>query len=70
MRPDSRPVSVTLNLPVLPDEAVIEIRDVLFEILDLFEFHYGHQIQRFIEDNSGDNIVTYTQHAPLDDPPF
>lgn len=70
MRPDSRPVSVTLNLPPLPDEAVIEIQDFLFEILDLFEFHYGRQIQRFIEDGSDEHIVTSTPLAPLDDPPF
>ncbi len=36
MRPDSRPVNITLNLPSLPDEAVVEIQDFLYEILDLF----------------------------------
>jgi len=70
MRPDSRPVDITLNLPVLPDEAVIEIQNFLFEILDLFETHYGHQIQRFMRDNSYDHMITKTPNLPLDDPPF
>jgi hypothetical protein len=72
MRPDSRPVTFTINLPSLTDEAVIEIQDFLFEILELFETHYGHQIQRFLDDYSGDNIV-YSHpptNAPDDDPHF
>lgn len=72
MRPDSRPVDITLNLPSLPDEAVVEIQDFLYEILDLFTTHYGHQVERFYEDHSYDNLV----HSDLkptptdDDPPF
>ena len=57
MRPDSRPTTFTINLPSLPDGAVIEIQNVLFEILELFGTHYGRQIQRFLDDYSGDNIV-------------
>ncbi|MDP2794643.1 MAG: hypothetical protein Q8O25_11305 [Sulfurisoma sp.] len=72
MRPDSRPATFTINLPPLPDEAVIEIQDFLFEILELFETHYGRQIQRFLDDYSGDNIVYSNPQAnPADDdPPF
>jgi len=70
MRPDSRPVTVTLQLPPLPDETVIDIQDILYEILELFEAHYGHQIQRFISDYSGDNIVQANPNVPKDDPPF
>ena len=72
MRPDSRPVTFTINLPSLPDEAVIEIQDFLLEILELFETHYGCQIQRFLDDYSGDNIVhsNLQANAPDDDPPF
>jgi hypothetical protein len=72
MRRDSRPVTFTINLPSLPDEAVIEIQDFLFEILELFETHYGHQIQHFLNDYSRDNIVYFNlqANAPDDDPPF
>ncbi len=52
MRPDSRPVDITLNLPSLPDEAVVEIQDFLYEMLDLFTTHYGHQVDRFYEELS------------------
>jgi len=70
MRPDSQPVTVTLHLPPLPDEAVIEIQDFLYEILELFETHYGYQIRRFIDDYSGDNLVQMNPNVPKDDPPF
>jgi hypothetical protein len=70
MRPDSHPVTFTINLPPLSDEAVIEIQDFLFEILELFENYYGHQIQRFIDDRSPDNIVQRNPNVPIDDPPF
>ncbi len=70
MRPDSRPVTVTLHLPPLPDETVIDIQDLLYEILELFEAHYGHQIQRFISDYSCDNIAQANPNVPKDDPPF
>ncbi len=72
MRPDSRPVDITLNLPSLPDEAVVEIQDFLYEILDLFMTRYGHQVDRFYDQHSYDNFV----HAdpgfkpPDSDPPF
>lgn len=72
MRPDSRPTTFTINLPSLPDELVIEIQDFLFEILELFDTHYGRQIQRFFDDYSGENIVHSSPPASLtdDDPPF
>ena len=70
MRPDSYPVTFTINLPPLSDESVIEIQDFLYEILELFETYYGHQIQRFINDHSRDNIVQRNPNVPIDDPPF
>ena len=70
MRPDSHPVVITINLPPLADEAVVEIHDFLFHILDLFETHYGSQIHRFYEDRSFDNIVKPNPRNPTDDPPF
>ncbi len=56
----------------LPDETVIESQDFLFEILELFDTHYGRQIQRFFDDYSADNIVHSSPSANLtdDDPPF
>lgn len=72
MRPDSRHVDITLNLPSLPDEAVVEIQDFLYEILDLFSTHYGHQVDRFYEGLSYDNLVhpDPKPKPPDDDPPF
>lgn len=72
MRPDSRPVELTLNLPSLPDAAVVEIQDFLYELLDLFTTHYGHQVDQFYEDNSYENLVHPDPHSPTpdDDPPF
>lgn len=70
MRPDSHPIAMTIRLPTLPDEAVVEIHDFLFEILHLFEAHYGDQIHRFYEDRSFKNIVQRSPRAPPDDPPF
>ena len=70
MRPDTRPVVITLQLPPLADDAVVEIHDFIFEILDLFEAHYGNQIRRFYADRSLDNIVQFNPHLTTDDPPF
>ena len=72
MRPDSRSVDITLNLPSLPDEAVVEIQDFLYGIIDLFMTHYGHQIDRFYDENSYDNFVHADPDSkpPDDDPPF
>lgn len=72
MRSDSRPVDITLNLPSLPDEAVVEIQDFLYEILDLFTTHYGHQVDRFYDDMSYDNLVHSDPNSPPpnEDTPF
>lgn len=72
MRPDSRPVTLTLNLPSLPDEAVVEIQDFLYEILEHFTTCYGHQIDRFYEERSYDSLVHPDPNLrpPDDDPPF
>jgi hypothetical protein len=72
MRPDSRPVNITLNLPSLPDEAVVEIQDFLYEILNLFITHYGHQADRYYDSLSYDNLVHPDPNAlpPDKNPPF
>ena len=36
-------------LPSLSDEAVIQIQDFLHIALDIFEDHYGNQIERFYQ---------------------
>jgi hypothetical protein len=70
MRPES--CTVKIRLPPLSDEAVVEIRDVLYDFIERFESHYGVQIHRFYEDRSAHNIVQHHPRAhPLDDdPPF
>lgn len=70
MRHDSSPVVITLHLPPLADEAVVEIHDFLFEVLDLFEAHYGDQIHRFYADRSFENVTQFNSQASTDDPPF
>jgi hypothetical protein len=70
MRPDPRPTTITINLPPLSDEAVVEIQDFLYEVLELFATHYGHQVQRFYDDHSYDNLLHPDPHQSTDDPPF
>lgn len=40
---------VVLTMPRLSDEAVIQIQDFLHQALDLFEDHYGEQIENFYQ---------------------
>lgn len=70
MRHESCPVKI--RLPPLSDEAVVEIRDFLYDFIERFESHYGAQIHRYYEDHSAHNIVQHhpRAHAPDDDPPF
>jgi len=49
---------------------VVEIHDFLFEILELFETHYGVQIHRFYEHYSQKNMDQPKPRLPADDPPF
>ena len=70
MCPESCPVKI--RLPPLSDEAVVEIRDFLYDCIECFESHYGAQIHRFYDERSAHNIVQHhpCAHAPTDDPPF
>ncbi len=46
----SKPTRLRLNKPVFPklsDEALIEIQDFLHLALDVFEDHYGEQLDLF-----------------------
>ena len=38
-----------VEMPILSDEAVIQIQDFLHLALDIFEDHYGQQIERFYQ---------------------
>ena len=70
-RPESRPVTFSINLPSLPDEPVVEIQSLLFEILDLVQTYYAHRIKHYLENYSFDNITqSDNTHTPTDDPPF
>ena len=69
MRSDPDPVTVTLNLPVLDDAAAVMIYNVLCELVDRFDRHYGEQICRFyaLQD------ATHNRSPPMippDDTPF
>jgi hypothetical protein len=41
--------SKPIEMPTLSDEAVIQIQDFLHLALDIFEDHYGQQIERFYQ---------------------
>lgn len=38
-----------IEMPILSDEAVIEIQDFLHLALDMFEDHYSQQIERYYQ---------------------
>ena len=54
-----------IKMPILSDEAVIEIQDFLRLALDIFEDHYGQQIDRFYQ-----SIWQDSRELDLGDPPF
>jgi hypothetical protein len=57
--------SKPIKMPVLSDEAVIEIQDFLRFVLDVFEDHYCQQIDRFYQ-----SIWQDLRELDSDDPPF
>lgn len=48
-QPTHRRNQIALEMPVLSDEAVIQIQDFLHHALDLFEDHYALQIENFYQ---------------------
>lgn len=38
-----------IEMPILSDEAVIQIQDFLHLALDMFEDHYSQQLERFYQ---------------------
>lgn len=67
LEPTHRRNSVALEMPRLSDEAVIQIQDFLHHVLDLFEDHYGEQIDHFYQ-----SLYDQTRDPELDlgDSPF
>ena len=47
MRTKPDPLTVTLHLPVLDDATAVMIYNLLCELVDRFDTHYGEQICRF-----------------------
>jgi hypothetical protein len=64
------PHDYPIALPKLSDEAVIEIRNFIEHVLDLFDIHYAAQVRRFYEDRAEHNMVHPTPRAAHDDDPF
>lgn len=68
------PESIELNrsapgeipLPRLADEVAVQIFDIIYQFLNLFEARYGHQIDRFYADLGED----FELDVNNDDPPF
>jgi hypothetical protein len=59
-----------IGLPPLSDDAVVEIQNFIYEVLDVFESRYGEQIHRYYAARSQHNLVGPERNLPLDDPPF
>jgi len=59
-----------IPLPMLSDEAAVEILNFLEVTFQIFETRYAHQIHRYYESISQHNIVQYTPSSTTDDPPF
>jgi hypothetical protein len=56
MRPE--PFSAEVELPKLCDECAVAVYDCLRSFLELFECHYHHCIERWVEDHSQHNIIS------------
>jgi len=59
-----------ITLPMLSDEAAVEILNFLEVTFQIFETRYAHQIHRYYESLAQHNIVQYTPSETTDDPPF
>ena len=71
MKRATNPPSVDeLPLPQLSDDSVVEIHHFLEYIFDLFEARYAHQITRFYDSMSSDNLLHSDDDPQPGDPPF
>lgn len=53
-----------IEMPILSDEAVIQIQNFLHLALDIFEDHYGQQIDRFYQPIWQDSPELYLGDFP------
>jgi len=60
----------SFEMPMLDDEAVVQIQGFIYHFLDLFEARYGDQIHRFHEHRSKHNMLDPATPGAIDDPPF
>ena len=58
------------ELPPLSDDAVVQIHDFLYGLLDLFEARYGDQIHRCYDELSQHRMIQPDPLPDTDDPPF
>ena len=49
--------SAPIPLPRLSDDAVVQIHDFIYHVLDLFEARYGDQIHRYYDERSAHNMI-------------
>ena len=66
-KPDS--ITVTFTLPVLDDAAAVMIYNVLCELVDRFDAHYGEQICHFYAQQQSAKSRSTPMNNP-DDIPF
>jgi hypothetical protein len=60
-----------IPLPLLSDEAAVEILYFLEATFQIFETHYANQIGRFYESLAQRNMIaSHSPKVPNDDPPF
>jgi hypothetical protein len=69
-RPHASPPPRAVPLPLLSDEAAVEIYLFVESLFLLVESHYGDQIQRHFESISRHHLFDPDLDQPLDDPPF
>ena len=58
-----------IPMPRLSDDAVVQIHDFIYHLLDLFEARYGDQIHRYYAELSEHSMMPDTL-PDIDDPPF
>ena len=59
-----------IPMPRLSDDAVVQIHDFIYHLLDLFEARYGDQINRYYAELSEHSMIQSDTLPDIDDPPF
>ena len=66
-----RLAEAAIPMPMLSDDAVVQIHDFIHHVLDLFEARYGDQLHRFYQDLcSSDDFLEPSANLDLFDQPF